>query len=149
MNKEAAKSGPYECTVQFPGSESLSSKNCGQKFEQRSRYVRHLSVDHEGALTTYRKVVEATLPLGGIESPLFEKCFLPDCDFKCDMNVTEFVVHLTESHFKADLLKELKDFQVTITVELIVFENHCIRAPKLNQISFVCCHVRIKTKILI
>ena len=94
-------------------------ENCDVSFSQRQQLVRHLAVDHERLEGVYNRVVEALRPFAGAGDVVVDKCFFDGCSDKSKMMWSYFVLHLSFSHFKAELLKEVRNFQVRMIPYII------------------------------
>jgi len=60
----------------------------------------------------YNKVVLALAPFAGDNGVVEEKCPFGDCIESSRMNLSVLINHLSYVHFKGELLKEIKIFQV-------------------------------------
>ena len=86
-------------------------ENCGRTFDQRSLLAQHVGIFHELSETLYEKVRSAMRQFGGVDAKSF-KCRRLSCTGLGEMSLTEFISHLSIKHYKAALLKELRDLQV-------------------------------------
>jgi hypothetical protein len=78
----------------------------------------------------YNKVVLALAPFAGDNGVVEEKCPFGDCIESSRMNLSVLINHLSYVHFKGELLKEIKIFQVR---QFILRKNLCLASSACSE----------------
>lgn len=103
LNNETPKHLPCQCPIE----------SCDLSFSQRQKLVRHLAIDHGRLEGIYVRAVDALKPFVGAGGVVVDKCFVNGCVDQSKMMWSYFVLHLSFTHFKVELLKEVRSFQVS------------------------------------